>query len=143
MQGEINLLKRDLAEESELWYSGLDRDVKEAYGDEPIQAVLLGHLLRLFDYPETDTLVKELTEKFKLAGTLADGVGWPPKPDKGTPLTLDEFRARNDDHIRERLFSRKASPQPQVMLADLLVDRRLGRVRGPFRPPAKWGAPPF
>ena len=78
MQGEINLLKRDLAEESELWYSGLDRDVKEAYGDEPIQAVLLGHLLRLFDYPETDTLVKELTVKFKLAGTVADGVGWPP-----------------------------------------------------------------
>ena len=69
--------------------------------------------------------------------------GGPHKPDKGTPLTLDEFRARNDDHIRERLFSRKASPLPQALLADLLADRRLGRVRGPFRPPAKWGAPPF
>jgi len=74
--------------------------------------------------------------KFKLAGTLADGVGWPPKPDKGTPLDLDEFRARNDDYVREQLFSRKASPLSQVLLADLLADRRLGRVRGPFRPPA-------
>ncbi len=41
-----------------------------------------------------------------MAGALADGVGWPPKLDKGPPLQVDDFKKDNDEYVRKQIAGR-------------------------------------
>ena len=125
------------------WTSSLPPDVAEAYGATPINVPLMGKLLRIFRYPDTDKLVSELRSGFQLAGELEDGVGWPPKLDKGPPLQMEDFKKDNDTYVRKQIASRKPSAQAQKLLDELYSERGLGRVRGPFEPPSKWGSDTF
>ena len=132
-------LGTDLSDDFDKWYDGLGSDTKEAYGSSPIHVPLLGHLLQSFGYPDADAIVEGCTHGFALAGHIVAGVGWPPKISGSSPLSEAEFREMNDEYVTHQMKNRKPSRHADALLAEIEAERAVGRMRGPFQAPPKWG----
>ena len=96
---DIRNLVEGMHEETMEWFRGLPQHVQSAYQRE--QSVthkpVLIHLLRLLNYPRTDTLYHELPNA-RSWGELTPGVNWYVRQDQKylDPTPIPEFRPRID-----------------------------------------------
>jgi hypothetical protein len=81
-----------------------------------------------------------LSEGFPLLGPIPPGTGWArlDAPPPAVPTPLGEFLAHNATYAAAGM-KRGADEHSAVMLDQVLEERKLGRIRGPFKAPPAWG----
>ena len=141
---EIRELASTLTVETTGWFRGLPDHLKltysEANGTGVTQIPLFSALLDTINYPQRDQLVEDLSLGFELVGSLHRGVGWalrPPTQDK--PMSYAELCAVNITNMQEAMGARRPDKHASEILTELVRERRLGRVSGPFQAPLAWG----
>jgi len=144
MNDEIETIKNDMFSEIASWHSSVPVFVQMAYQDSGFCVPVFIELLRLTNYPDAEQLFIDLSGGFKLTGDIPSGVGWPPSTKRGPTYSWKEFYADNDEFITKRLSrlgqAGPVSPEAQAsLLKELIIERELGKVRGPFAAPEKWG----
>jgi hypothetical protein len=138
-------MKSEMADEINEWLEKLDPDVREGYGDTVICFPLFYLLLKKIDYPIADQLYMDGRLGFSLFSDIPPGAGWPLTLDKG-PLDpagncghAVRFEDFNDDHVRSQVKARGPCKHVDALLAEVEADRDIGRIRGRFAAPEKWG----
>lgn len=91
-------------------------------------------------YPDVDTLTSDMTFGFPVLGPMTRGPGWLPRLDGkySHPISIENFKVLNFQHISSRLRHLKPDPHWQAMLTELLEEKRKGRLSGPLEFPAAW-----
>jgi len=146
---DVVLELRDLMEESSPalhnWYAALEPHVQDAYAapNAPAGFVAVPILLHLGDaigYPVVFDLCADLTTGFPLLGAIPRGTGWEtldaPLPAEPTPVR--DFLAQNAEYSAA-CMDRRPDEHGDELLRQVLEERRLGRVYGPYAAPASWG----
>ena len=132
----------DMQEETTDWFSARPRHVQSAYQHEHsvTQIPVLIHLLRLLNYPQTETLYRGLSHGFPLMGELAPGVNWYVRQDQKyiDPTPIPEFSTKNRQYINEKLLQDRVDEHWEIMLDEIIAEVKLGRMNGPFKAPAWW-----
>ena len=145
MNDEIEAIKGNMLHEIENWHRSVPKFVQMAYRDSGFCVPVFIKLLRLTRYPDAEQLFIDLSEGFKLTGDIASGVCWPPSNKRDPSYSWKEFYADNDEFITKRL-SRLGQAGPvtsesyDTLLKELIAERKIGKVLGPFAAPTKWGA---
>ncbi len=100
-------------------------------------------LLRRCNFPGLSELADDLHWGFQTVGPLHAGCGWLPRTDErySHPLKLDTFHEVNKQYVLAKLRQGQVDDHWQPMLAELLEDRKQGRLEGPFRAPDYWPVP--
>ena len=142
---DLQRLAEDFTEAHERWRDTLPTHVTKVYSQEGgfLQVPVWMWLLEQINYPDVATLRHELTFGFPTTGTLSPGAGWLPRLDGrySNPISREEFQQINQSYVHRKLKSKFVDPHWQSMLQELVEEHRLGRVDGPFHPPAAWGIP--
>ena len=145
MLDEIKQVKLEMSEEIEEWHSSAPEFVKQAYMETEFCVPLFIFLVRALDFPDAEQLNIDLSGGFDLAGEIPSGVGWPSAPEPGPSLSWEEFSKANDEFISGRLRrlrdlgTARGTAEYDFLLSELINERGMGRVRGPFEAPQKWG----
>ena len=142
MLDELDILKSNMEHELAAWRNSVPDFVNSAYKDSGFHVPLFIHLLKKLGYPDAAQLEKDLSGGFELAGDIPSGVGWPPSSKPGPSLSWEEFYSENDKFVTKRLSSHRArcdSGEYDFLLNELITERGLGRVTGPYEAPVKWG----
>ena len=135
----------DMKEELEAWYKDLPAHGKDAYRSpgavaECVAWPALKELGTLVNYPGIDEIFQETTGGFRLMGGIAKGQGWRPlKPDRiQEGLSWKDLRLENAEVMRTCAEERPGK-QSGELLKEILDERRLGRMWGPFEAPQEFG----
>ena len=130
--------------ELKIWYGQLPQHGKEAYKSAGAVAgcvawPALRKIGNLMGYPKMDALCAEATSGFKLLREIPAGQGWRKlkQPTPVVPLGWEELRQANAQVMRE-CENEKPSRESEDLLKEILVERRLGRMWGPFEAPKEW-----
>lgn len=69
------------------------------------------------------------------------GPGWLPRLDGkySQPISVENFKLLNWQHVSSRLRHLKPDPHWNEMLLELLEEKSKGRLSGPFEFPESWG----
>ncbi|CAE7195818.1 eIF3-S7 [Symbiodinium natans] len=91
-------------------------------------------------YPDVKSLADDLADGFDMLGEIKPGPGWKPRDDDrySNPATMQELRSANRRYLLKRLPTARPGAHSDALLAELVEERRLGRVIGPARAPADW-----
>ena len=139
---DIRDLVDDVQEETTDWFHSLPRHVQSAYQHKHsvTQIPVLIHFLRLLNYPQTETLYRELSHGFPLMGELTLGVNWHVRQDQKylDPTPIPEFSTKNRQYIHEKLRQNRVDQHWEFMLDEIIVEVQLGRMNGPFKAPTWW-----
>ena len=138
---DIRDLVDDVQEETTDWFHSLPRHVQSAYQHKHsvTQIPVLIHFLRLLNYPQTETLYRELSHGFPLMGELTPGVNWRVRQDQKylDPTPIPEFTKKRQ-YIHEKLRQNRVDQHWEFMLDEIIVEVQLGRMNGPFKAPTWW-----
>ena len=96
------------------------------------------YLLDAFGYPLAGALAEEWSHGFKLLGDTPPGLGWPANLKDPKAVSWSEFKLQNTTYITEQLKHRPPDEHAEFMLKEILAERSLGRMRGPFAAPEGW-----
>ena len=105
--------------------------------DQITQIPILLKLLEITGFPGLTDLQDDLVNGFEVLGELHAGCGWNPRMDDkySFPIDRDAFRRINQSYVKEKLKKNHVDQHWQVMLDELLQERDLGRISGPFVAP--------
>ena len=141
---EVRGMIADQQDVTRQWLDSLHPQVRQVYvanGTKPVtQVPVLFELMRRCQYPGLEDMARKLESGFPLIGKQSPGVGWNPRTDGryAYPIGLETFKELNTHHLRERLKTNRPSQHWEKMLAELLEEKRKGRLDGPFRAPSSW-----
>ena len=141
---EIQELVELWQEHTETWWSNLPTHIQKVYWHSDTgmvtQVPVLISLLERCNYPNMDELSEDLNHGFATVGTLHSGVGWWPRLDGRyqNQLSLETFKTANHAYVHQRLRQGLVDEHWEPMLQELLEDRNMGRLEGPFRAPSHW-----
>jgi hypothetical protein len=101
-----------------------------------VQIPTLVQILTWLDFPQANTLQRELSLGFQMTGNLTPGVGWPSRCDTQyqNPTSLEDLHQINHTYIQQKIHQ-PPSKHWQTLLEDVLLDRSLHRIEGPFAAP--------
>ena len=132
------------SDETQSWWSDLPEHIRNVYfdkkHDQVTQIPILLKLLELTGFPGLTDLQDDLVNGFEVLGELHAGCGWNPRMDDkySFPIDRDAFRRINQSYVKEKLRKNHVDQHWQVMLDELLEERDLGRISGPFAAPSWW-----
>ena len=102
-----------------------------------VQIPTLIQILQWLDFPQANQIQQELTQGFQMLGDLTPGVGWPRREDSNyqNPICMAELFKTNAAYIQQKSHQTH-SRHWAILLQDILQDRSLSRIEGPFQAPA-------
>ena len=140
---EVNMMIEAWTDFTDQWFSDIPPHVAAVYGHplpHRFQVPVLLELLKQCGMTQLDNLAEDLTNGFAVVGHLHPGPGWLPRTDDRfqNPMDLQTFQTLNHQFVKARLKSIKPDPHWQAMLDELLKERKMGRLQGPFIGPPTW-----
>ena len=129
------------------WWQELPEHIRAVYfhpdHNQITQIPLFVDLLEEFDFPGLPELSEDLNKGFAVLGELHAGAGWLPRTDEkyNFPIDYTTFSKLNRAHVLQKLQQNRPDPHWQDMLTELIEERRLGRLSGPFEAPSWWPTP--
>ena len=143
---ELQDLIHDMRDDVDSWYAALPAHVQDAYAAKraPAGCVAVPVLRRLGEaigYPGIEALCDDLSAGFPLLGRIPPGTGWTclDEPTPQEPTGVEEFFSANQAYAAACML-RRPDAHADELLRQVLNERRLNRVYGPFQAPASWGA---
>ena len=126
------------------WFRALPTHGRDAYSvpEAPHQGVAWPALKMLgeyISYPGISELFQEASTGFRLVGEIPPGTGWRKLKEQAPrePIPLEELASRNKEVI-EKCAGDNPERQAQELLTEILKERTLGRMWGPFQAPEGW-----
>ena len=140
---EVEMMVQDWQEHTSQWIKNLKphiRAVYESEGNRPTQIPVFLDLLQDCGYPAMPHITEDLNLGFDYVGPQHPGPGWLPRLDEAYahPIQMQTFADLNKQYIFQKLKRKFVDPHWAPMLEELLQEKDLGRVQGPFAAPADW-----
>ncbi|CAE7341292.1 unnamed protein product [Symbiodinium natans] len=122
--------RRGVVQELKSMVEDMEDTTKE--WDRPTQVPLLLHLLRDAGYPDVKSLSDDLSDGFDMLGEIK------PWPGQGRRQVLRPGHDAGAEYLFKRLPMARPGAHADALLAELVQERRLGRVIRPARAPPDW-----
>lgn len=140
---DIKNLVDEWTEHTTQWMQERPSHVKAVYSVDPdavTQIPVLLHLLEQCGYPDMENINEDLSSGFDYVGPQHPGPGWLPRLDEAYthPIKLETFEKLNEQYVHQKLTRGFVDQHWESMLQELVEEKQLDRVQGPFAAPSTW-----